>query len=67
MPATGFGASHALFMVLAGALALLGVLATARAADAGFAVFGAALIVFGLGFGFWMLKRGLDAWERARH
>ncbi|TPG57688.1 hypothetical protein EAH89_09655 [Roseomonas nepalensis] len=67
MPATGFSASHALFMVLAGALALLGVLATARAADLGFAVFGAALIVFGLGFGFWMLKRGLDAWERARH
>ena len=67
MPATGFGTSHALFMILSAVLALLGVLVASHAADAGFAVFGAALVAFGLGFGFWMLKRGLDAWEKARH
>ena len=67
MPATGFSLSHTLFIFLAGVLALLGVLAAARATDAGFAIFGAALIVFGLGYGFWTLKRGLDAWEKARH
>jgi len=67
MPATGFGLSHTLFMLLSGVLALFGMLALARSADAGFAVFGAALMVFGFCFGFWMLKRGLDAWEKARH
>ncbi|WP_043839566.1 hypothetical protein [Muricoccus aerilatus] len=67
MPATGFSTSHALFMILSAALALLGVAAASRATDAGFAIFGAALMAFGLGFGFWMLKRGLDAWEKARH
>ncbi|MFC0389095.1 hypothetical protein [Muricoccus vinaceus] len=67
MPTTGFSTGHALFMILSGLLALCGVIAASHAADAGFALFGYALIAFGLGFGFWMLKRGLDAWERARH
>lgn len=66
MPATGFTLSHTLYMVLSGLLALVGALVIARAADPGFAVFGAGLMVFGFGFGFWMLKRGLDAWETAR-
>lgn len=67
MPTTGFSTGHALFMILSGLLALFGVIAASHAADAGFALFGYALIAFGLGFGFWMLKRGLDAWGRARH
>ena len=66
MPAHGFTLSHALYMVLSGVLALIGAIAVSRAADAGFAVFGSGLMIFGFGFGFWMLKRGLDAWETAR-
>jgi hypothetical protein len=46
-------------MVLSGLLALFGLFATAHATDAGFSLFGWALMTFGYGFGFWMLHRGL--------
>ena len=67
MSADGFKMTHALYMIVSGLIAILGLFAASRATDLGFAVFGFGLLLFGCAFGFWMLKRGLDAWERARH
>ncbi|MBP0447138.1 hypothetical protein J8J14_20380 [Roseomonas sp. SSH11] len=63
MQAQAFPLSRVLTIILSGLLALLGLFAASRATDVGFSLFGYGLIVFGYAFGFWMLKRGLDAAE----
>jgi hypothetical protein len=57
---SGFTITRILYMAASGLIALLGLLAAARAADTGFALFGWGLVIFGLGFAFFMMQRGLE-------
>jgi hypothetical protein len=53
--------------VLATVMAVLGLFLWARSVDLGMAIFGFGLLVFGLGFDFWLMKRHFDlADARAR-
>ncbi|MBB5693909.1 hypothetical protein [Muricoccus pecuniae] len=65
MPANGFTLTRTLYIIVSGLLALFGAFAASRATDIGFSLFGYGLIFFGYAFGFWMVKRGLDAGEGA--
>ncbi|MBM3556784.1 MAG: hypothetical protein FJX47_14670 [Alphaproteobacteria bacterium] len=46
--------------VLAAIVALVGLVLTAKAGDGGMIVFGFGLLVFGVGFVYWTIKRGFD-------
>ncbi|MCO6417895.1 hypothetical protein JYK14_17250 [Siccirubricoccus sp. KC 17139] len=59
-----FPALRVVLLAVSGLLALLGLIAAAMAQDLGIAIFGWGLIGFGLGFGFFLLKRGFDEGER---
>lgn len=58
--------SAAVVAVLATLAAVVGLFVWARSADLGMAVFGFSLMVFGLAFDFWLVKRHFDALERVR-
>lgn len=53
--------------ILTTIMAVLGLFLWARAVDFGMSLFGFSLMLFGLGFDFWLLKRHFDVAEvRAR-
>jgi hypothetical protein len=58
-----FPAGRIFFMVLSGLIILVGLFSAAKAQDFGISAFGYGLMLFGLGFGFALLKRGFDAAE----
>lgn len=61
MSAQAFPLTRVASIILCAIVALIGLFAASRATDVGFSLFGYGMIVFGYAFGFWMLKRGLDA------
>jgi|tagenome__1003787_1003787.scaffolds.fasta_scaffold19268736_1 hypothetical protein len=65
--AAQFPAIRVFFMVFSGVIALVGLVAAAKAQDLGISLFGYGLLLFGLGFGFALLKRGFDEGEAQRH
>lgn len=56
-------ASEIIFGVVAAIMALLGIVLAARAVDTGFFLFGIGLTVFGVLFGFFLLRRHYDRAE----
>ncbi|WP_149536227.1 hypothetical protein [Siccirubricoccus phaeus] len=59
-----FPVLRVVLLVVSGLLALLGLVAAAKARDLGIGVFGWGLLGFGLAFGFFLLKRGFDEGEK---
>lgn len=55
--------SEIIFAVIAVAMAILGIVCMARAVDTGFFVFGLGLTLFGVLFGFFLLRRHYDRAE----
>ena len=52
--------------IVAALIALLGIILASHALDIGMTTFGFELVVFGVGFVFWLIKDHWDEAERAR-
>ena len=52
--------------IVAALIALLGIILASHALDIGMTTFGFGLVVFGVGFVFWLIKDHWDEAERAR-
>ena len=55
------------FLSLSTVVAILGLFAASVAQDFGMTFFGYALFLFGIGFGFFLLKKHFDAADASRH